>query len=48
LRFCDIANRGDLLASEFDFLKNRIFSEDVTEDSWDRKFGEMWQEDFEW
>jgi hypothetical protein len=48
LRFCDIATIGDLLASEFDFLNNRVFSEDVTEGSWDTKFGEAWQEDFEW
>jgi hypothetical protein len=48
LRFCDITNRGDLLASEFDVLKNRVFSEDVTEGSWDTKFVEAWQEDFEW
>jgi hypothetical protein len=48
LRFCDIANIGDLLASEFDLLKNRVFSEDVTEGSWDTKFGEAWQEDFQW
>jgi hypothetical protein len=33
LRFCDISNRGDLLESEFDFLKYRVFSEDVTENS---------------
>jgi hypothetical protein len=38
LRFCDIVNIGDLLASEFDFLKNRVFSEDVTAGSWDMKF----------
>jgi hypothetical protein len=42
LRFCDIANIGDVLASEFDFLKNRVFSEDVKEGSWDTKFGEAW------
>jgi hypothetical protein len=47
LRFCDIANRGHLLTSKSDFLKNRIFSEDVTEASWDTEFGEVWQEDFE-
>jgi hypothetical protein len=41
-------NIGDLLASEFDFLKNRVFSEDVAEGSWETKFGEAWQEDFEW
>jgi hypothetical protein len=46
LRFCDIVNRGDLLASEFDFSKNRVFSEGVTKGSWDIKFGEAWQEDF--
>jgi hypothetical protein len=39
LRFCDIANIGDLLALEFDFLKNRVFSEDVAAGSWDIKFG---------
>jgi hypothetical protein len=47
LRFCDIANIGDLLASEFDILKNRVFSEDNTEGSWDTKLSEAWQEDFE-
>jgi hypothetical protein len=40
LRFCDIANIDDLLASEFDFLKNRVFSEDIAKDSWDIEFGE--------
>jgi hypothetical protein len=47
LRFGDIANIGDLLASEFDLLRNCAFSEDDTEDSWNTKFGEAWQEDFE-
>jgi hypothetical protein len=47
-RFSEIANIGNLLASEFDLLKNWVFSEDVTEGSWDIKFGEAWQEDFEW
>jgi hypothetical protein len=47
LRFCDLANIGDLLASEFDLLKNRVFLEDVTDGSWDTKFGEPSQEDFE-
>jgi hypothetical protein len=48
LRFCDIANKGDLLGSEFDFLKNRLFPEDIREDSGDTKFGDVCQEDFEW
>jgi hypothetical protein len=48
LRFCDFANIGDLLASEFDSLKNRVFSEDVTEGASDKRFVERWQEDFEW
>jgi hypothetical protein len=48
LRVCDIANIGDLLASEFDVLKNRAFSEDLTEGSWDTKFGDAWQENFAW
>jgi hypothetical protein len=42
LRFCDIVNRGNPLASAFDLLDNRVFSEDITEDSWDTKFGEAW------
>jgi hypothetical protein len=48
LRFCDIASIGDLLASEVDLLTDRVFSEDVTDGSWDTKFGEAWQRDFEW
>jgi hypothetical protein len=48
LRFCDIANIGNLLAWEFDVLKIRIFSEDVTDGSWDIKLEEAWREDFEW
>jgi hypothetical protein len=48
LRFWDIANRDDRLASEFDLLKNLVFSEDATEGSWYTKFGEVWQDDFEW
>jgi hypothetical protein len=31
----------DLLASEFDFLKNRIFSEGVAGSSWDTRFHEV-------
>jgi hypothetical protein len=40
LRFCDIVNKGDLLASKFEILKNRVFSEDSTKDSWNTEFGE--------
>jgi hypothetical protein len=30
------------------FLKNRVFSEECARGYWDAKFGEAWQEDFEW
>jgi hypothetical protein len=48
LRFCEIANKGDLLVLESDLLKNRVFSEDVAKTFRDTKFGEARSEDFEW
>jgi hypothetical protein len=40
LQFRKTTNMGGLPASELNFLKNRAFAEDVTEGSWDTKFGE--------
>jgi hypothetical protein len=37
----------NLLASEFDFLKNGVFSEGLANGSWDVKLGEVWSEDFQ-
>jgi hypothetical protein len=48
LRFWEITSISNRLASEFDFLKNRILSEEFTDGHCDPKFGEAWQEDFEW
>jgi hypothetical protein len=43
----DITSTSNLLASEFDFLKNRVLSKGVADGPWDTKFVEAWQEDFE-
>jgi hypothetical protein len=38
--FCDVTNLSNLLASEFDFLKNCVFAEDLIQSSGDIKFGD--------
>jgi hypothetical protein len=38
--FCDVINISNLLASEFDFLKGRVFAEDLAQNSCDREFSE--------
>jgi hypothetical protein len=42
----EIANIRDRLASEFDFLKNRVFSQEFADECWDAKFGETYQDEF--
>jgi hypothetical protein len=46
LSFCDITNRTILPASEFDFLKNRILSEELAKRYWGLELEEACQEDF--
>jgi hypothetical protein len=48
LSFCDITNRGNLLAPELELLESRVFAEDLAQILWDRKFCEVCEEDLEW
>jgi hypothetical protein len=41
LQFANIKNRGNLLASELKFLKNRILSEEFANGCWDVEFSEV-------
>jgi hypothetical protein len=47
LQFCDITNFGNLLALEFDFLKNRVVSGKCANGSRDKEFSEASQKDSE-
>jgi hypothetical protein len=47
-QFGDIRNRSKWLVSELYFLKNWILSEEFANNCWDKKFGEVCEEDFEW
>jgi hypothetical protein len=48
LRFCDFSNIGILLASEFDFLNNRVSWEEFADDCWDTEFGQASSDYFQW
>jgi hypothetical protein len=48
LQFGESMKISNRLASELDFWKNRVLSEEFMKKCWDRKVAEAWQKDFQW
>jgi alpha-D-ribose 1-methylphosphonate 5-triphosphate synthase subunit PhnI len=46
-QFSDITNMSNLLASELDFLRNRVLSEEFANACWDAEFDAVWQDNLE-